>query len=144
MAHIEISGLGELMADLDELAGLPDSVVEDMLDAGADVLAQAQRSEIRARWKGPYSLGISAESVKKGKVKRERAGSSITVYPRGTRERDGKSVRNAEIAFINEFGARGRHIAPRPAIDTANKKKEKEAVEAEERVYHAYLDSKKL
>ena len=43
---------------------------------------------------------------------------------------------------MNEFGKRGQPA--RPAIKTANERKEKEAVEAGEKVYHAYLDGKKL
>lgn len=144
MANVTIGGLDDLMADFAELARLPDKVAEDILNAEADVIVPAQQEEIRKRWKGPHSEGISAKSVKKGKVKKQNGGHSLAVYPQGTRKRGKKSVRNGEIAFINEYGAPGRGIAARPAISTANKKKEKEAVEAGEKVYHAYLDSKNL
>lgn len=150
MAHMTVEGLGPLIDDLATLANLPDVVIEDMLNAGADVVVEAQRSEIQRQWNGPYSIGVSAKTVKKDRkirVSRTYYGSLehyINVYPQGTRKRGGKSVRNAEIAFINEYGAPGRHIAARPAIGTANAKTEKEAVDAGERVYHAYLDSKNL
>lgn len=139
-----MNGLDGLIDDFAALAALPDSVVEGILDAEADVIAAAQREEIEKQWSGPYSLGISSKSIKKGKVKKDRDGRSLSVYPQGTRKRGGQSTRNAEIAFINEYGAPGRHIAARPAIDTANKKKEGEAADAGERVYNAYLDSKNL
>lgn len=144
MARMELDGLGGLMDDLESLARLPDRVVEDMLNAEADVVVPAQQKEIAQRWRGPYSQGISARCVKKGKVKKNRDGHSISIYPQGTRKRGKKSVRNGEIAFINEYGAPGRGIAPRPAIAAANAKAEKQAVEAGEKVYHTYLDSKKL
>ena len=144
MGRLTMDGLDGLLDDFAALAALPDSVVDGILDAGADVIAAAQREEIEKQWKGPYSLGISAKSVKKGKVKKERDGRSVSIYPQGARRRGGQSTRNAEIAFINEYGAPGRHIAPRPAIDTANRKKEGEAVDAGERVYHAWLDSRNL
>lgn len=144
MADISVSGLDELMDDLAALAELPDSVVEEMLNAEADVVVPAQRSEIESRWKGPYSTGISASSIKKGKVKKTPDGGDISIYPQGARRRNGKSVRNAEIAFINEYGAPGRGIAARPAISTATAKSEEQAVEAGEKVYHAYLDSRNL
>lgn len=139
-----VNGLDALADDFAALARLPDKVVEDILDAEAEVITAAQREEIEKQWRGPHSLGISAKSIKKGKVKKDKDGRSVTVYPQGTRTRRGRSTRNAEIAFINEYGAPGRHIAARPAIDTANKKKEGEAVDAGERVYNAYLDSKNL
>lgn len=144
MAQLEIDGLNGLLEDLEALAGLPDSVADGILEAEADVIVQAQREEIGRQWKGPYSEGISAGAVKKGKVKEGRAGRSITVSPQGSRKRGGKSVRNAEIAFINEYGAPGRGIAARPAIAAANAKAEEAAVEAGERVFNAYLDSKNL
>lgn len=144
MAQLEVDGLNGLLEDLEALAGLPDSVADGILEAEADVIVQAQREEIGRQWKGPYSEGISAGAVKKGKVKEGQAGRSITVSPQGSRKRGGKSVRNAEIAFINEYGVPGRGIAARPAIAAANAKAEEAAVEAGERVFNAYLDSKNL
>lgn len=144
MAQLEVNGLDGLLEDLEALAGLPDSVADGILEAEADVIVQAQREEIGRQWKGPYSEGISAGAVKKGKVKEGQAGRSITVSPQGSRKRGGKSVRNAEIAFINEYGAPGRGIAARPAIAAANAKAEEAAVEAGERVFNAYLESKNL
>lgn len=144
MGRLTVNGIDALSNDLAALAMLPDKVISDILNAEADVITTAQQSEIAGRWRGPHSMGISAKSVKKGKVKKGRDGQSVAVYPKGTRRRGGKSIRNAEIAFINEYGAPGRHIAARPAIDAANRKKEREAVDAGERVYHAFLDSRNL
>ena len=70
MARLAFDGLDSLMDDLDSLAHLPDRVVEDVLNAGADVLVPAQRAEISSRWRGKFSEGISAKSVKKSKVGR--------------------------------------------------------------------------
>lgn len=146
MGSFSVVGLDGLIDDFAELARLPGSVVDGILEAEADVILPAQREEIERRWNGPYSEGISAKCVKKGKVKKNRDGRSLSIYPQGTRRRgkSKKSTRNAEIAFINEYGAPWRGIEARPAIGTANAKKEQEAVEAGERVYHAYLDSKNL
>ena len=144
MGSISVNGLDGLMDDLAELAELPDGVVDDILNAEADVILPAQREEIEKQWKGPYSLGISPKSIKKGKVKKGKDGRSISIYPQGTRKRKKRTVSNAEIAFINEYGAPWRGIAARPAIGTATVKKEQEAVDAGERVYHAYLNSKNL
>ena len=144
MGRLTVNGLDALADDFAALARLPDKVVEDILDAEAEVITAAQREEIEKQWNGPKGLstGMSAKSIKKGKVKKDRDGRSLSIYPQGARKRGGRSTRNAEIAFINEYGKRGQPA--RPAIDTANKKKESEAVDAGERVYNAYLDSKNL
>lgn len=144
MARMEVDGADALIEDMAELARLPNEVVEGVLGSMADVILPAQQEEIQRQWNGPYSMGISAQSIKKTGFKKELDGTSVSIYPQGTRKRGKKSIRNGEIAFINEYGAPGRGIAARPAIGIATKKKEQEAVEAGEKVYHAYLDSKNL
>ncbi len=144
MGSLKTDGIDSLSHDLSELAYLPDRVVADMLHAEADVILSAQRAEVESRWKGPYSMGISASSIRKGNVKKGKDGHSISIYPRGSRKRGKKTVRNAEIAFINEYGAPKRNIRARPALKSAIEKTEDEAAAAGEKVYMAYLDSKNL
>ncbi len=149
MARMEVDGLGPLIEDFEMLAVLPDNVIEDMLNAGADVIVEAQRTEMQRQWQGPYSLGISVKSIKKDRKIRTTkylgiTGHYINIYPQGERNRGKGRVRNAEIAFINEYGSPKRGIAARPAIGTAIAKAEQKAVEAGEKVYHAYLDSRNL
>lgn len=144
MGRLTVNGLDALADDFAALARLPDSVIEGMLNAEADIIVAEQQRQVGTQWQGQYSEKISAKSIKKGKVKKTKDGYYITISPQGTRKRGGRSTRNAEIAFINEYGAPGRHIAARPAIDTANKKKESEAIDAGERVYNAYLESRDL
>lgn len=144
MGRLTVNGLDDLADDFAALARLPDSVIEGMLNAEADIIVAEQQRQVGTQWQGQYSEKISAKSIKKGKAKKTKDGYCITISPQGSRKRRGQSTRNAEIAFINEYGAPGRHIAARPAIDAANKKKESEAVDAGERVYNAYLDSKDL
>lgn len=144
MGRLTVNGLDALSDDFAALARLPDSVIDGILDAEADVILPAQRAEIEKQWNGPKNLstGMSAKSIKKGKVKKDRDGRSLSIYPKGTRKRGGQTTRNAEIAFINEYGKRGQPA--RPAISTANMKKEKEATDAGERVYNQFLDSRNL
>ena len=144
MGRLTVNGLDALSDDFAALARLPDSVIEGILEAEADVILPAQRAEIEKQWNGPknFSTGMSAKSIKKGKVKKDRDGRSLSIYPKGTRKRGGRTTRNAEIAFINEYGKRGQPA--RPAISTANMKKEKEATDAGERVYNQFLDSRNL
>ena len=109
MGTMSVSGLDDLIGDLDELARLPDSVTDQMLNAEADVIEAAQRSEASRMWKGPYYTGTTAASIKKGKIKRTGLDKSITVAPQGHNKR---GTRNAEVAFVNEFGKRGQPGRP--------------------------------
>ncbi|MCH5352952.1 MAG: hypothetical protein J1E06_05765 [Acutalibacter sp.] len=137
MAHFEVSGIDALSDDLAALAALPESVLDDILNAEADVIEAEQRKT--AREMGIYDTGITAGSIKKGKSKKSADGKSITVMPTGTNKR---GDRNAEVAFFNEYGKKGQPA--RPFIRTANERAGDRAVEAGEKVYHAYLDSKNL
>lgn len=69
MAHIITNGIDALYSDISMINLYHDRILEDMLNAEADVIVSEQRAEIERQWKGPYSLGISAKSVKKGRVK---------------------------------------------------------------------------
>lgn len=139
MGNLTANGLDALIDDFADLAKLPDSVTDGILEAEADVIAAAQQAQAAKMWTGPYATGTTAWSIKKGKVKKNGLNKSITVAPTGTNKR---GTRNAEVAFINEYGKK--RPPGRPAIRTANEQKEKEAVEAGEKVYHAYLDGKNL
>ena len=140
MAELNTSGLDELLSDMGAIAEIPDAVLLEMLVAEAEIIAPAQAQEARAM--GVYDTGTTAQSITYDKkLKETKDGKAIYVYPQGTR-RDGNSRRVAEVAFVNEFGKRGQ--PGRPALKTANERKEQEAVAAGEKVYHAYLDGKKL
>lgn len=139
MARFEVNGLDALSDDLASLASLPDSVIEEMLNAEADIIEEAQRQTAREMLVGEYATGTTAASIKKGKVKKTARGKSITVSPQGSNKR---GTRNAEVLFINEYGKKGQPA--RPAVRTANERAEKEAVEAGEKVLNDFLDSKNL
>lgn len=137
MARFEVNGLDALSDDFAALAALPDFVVEKILVAEAEIVEEEQRKT--AKEMGVYDTGMTARSIKKGGVKITSSGKAIYVYPQGTNVR---GDRNAEVAFINEYGKKGQPA--RPFIRTANERAEQKAVEAGEKVYHAYLDSKNL
>ena len=137
MASFNTVNLDGLIFDMSELASLPDDVIDEMLNVGADVIAEAQKT-VGERM-GVHLTGVTLDSIKKSK--KVSAGSAggryIDVYPDGTNA-DGN--RNAEVAFINEFGKRGQ--MPRPFMRTANEEYADEMVDAEYRVYDNYLKSK--
>lgn len=139
MGTMSVSGLDDLIGDLDELARLPDSVTDQMLNAEADVIEAAQRSEASRMWKGPYYTGTTAASIKRARSS-GRGSTSRSPSPRRATISAAPVTRRSP--FVNEFGKRGQ--PGRPALKTANERKEQEAVAAGEKVYHAYLDGKKL
>ena len=68
MAEISFKGLDEFRLSLEEVANLPDEIIDEMLNAGADVAAEAQRKEAAVVLRGEYATGTTALSIKKGKV----------------------------------------------------------------------------
>ena len=143
MAEFSCNGLDDLMLSLHEIAAIPEEVQDEMLLAGADVVAQAQREKVKAY--GIYD-GSSprhvADTIKPGRVKLKKGQRVIYVTPTGSRRR-GKSVtRNAEILFVNEYGKRGQKA--RPAIRDANEACAEQMVSAQMAVYDKHLRSKDL
>lgn len=137
MGNLTVNGLDALISDMDALAALPDSVTEKILDASADVIVAEQRKT--AQEMGVYDTGITARSIKKGKPKKTRDGKVVYVSPTGKNK---KGNRNAEVAFINEYGKKGQPA--RPFIRRANERAGDRAAEAGEKVLQSYLDSKNL
>ena len=143
MAEFSCNGLDDLMLSLQEIAAIPEEVQDEMLQAGADVVAQAQREKVKAY--GIYD-GSSprhvADAIKPGMVKLKKGQRVIYVTPTGSRRR-GKSVtRNAEILFVNEYGKRGQKA--RPAMRDANEACAEQMVSAQMAVYDKHLRSKDL
>lgn len=137
MATVEMSGLSALTAAFDKLAAVPDGVMGQMLSDGADVLVQAQREKAEAY--GLRDTGMMIESIKAGKPKREPDGGSISIVPEGTRRRGNTTTRNAEIAYVNEYGKGGQPGTG--FISEANFENEDRAMEAAGKVYNNWLES---
>lgn len=146
MAQLSFSGLDEWMLSMREIAEIPDEVQDEMLNAGADVVVAAQKQAARAM--GVEDTGFTIDSIHKGKVKVKDGKRVIYVYPRGTRvrgtDKKGKPIRirNAEIAFVNEYGTRN-HTA-RPFVLQGNETSAEAATQAEAAVYNRWLESKGL
>lgn len=143
MAEFSCNGLDELMLSLQEIAAIPEDVQDEMLQAGADVVAQAQREKVKAY--GIYD-GSSprhvADTIKPGRVKLKKGQRVVYVTPAGSRRRGKTVTRNAEILFVNEYGKRGQKA--RPAIRDANEACAEQMVSAQMAVYDKHLRSKDL
>lgn len=143
MATFNATGIDGLILSMQEIADLPDEVQDQMLEAQADVVVEAQKKKIRAY--GIYdgrSTKHVANSIKKGKVKVKKGKRILYVSPTGSRKRGNTVTRNAEILFVNEFGKKGQMA--RPAVRDANEECATEATAAAFKVYDQFLTSKQL
>ena len=138
MADFGVSGLDELMLSLQEVAQLPEDIQNEMLNAQADVVLQAQREAAISI----KDTGKTAQSLRKGKPKNRKGVRSISITFSGSRKRGKTSTRNAEIAFVNEFGKRG--VPARNFVRSANEKSAAASTQAAAIVYDQYLRSKGL
>lgn len=142
MARIHVEGIDGLENLFGNISRIPNSVINEMLHAQADVVVKAQEETAATMLKGRYSTGELAQSIKKGRITNSKSGKQIKIKFDGVRTRGKikKSVTsNAEIAFLNEFGTK--EINARPFIRTANEKCADEAVEAAEKIFDRFVDT---
>lgn len=141
MATFQTSGLDSLILSTKELAQLPEDVMLDMLAAQGDVVAKAQRRKLGEL--GIVKTGQLRDSITVDRRLRGKPGKRyLLVVLKGNR-RDGKGT-NAEVGFVHEFGAPKRHIAAKQWMRLANEESAEASVDAEERVYNAWLERKGL
>jgi HK97 gp10 family phage protein len=140
MARLDVNGLDGLELDLEELAQLPDEILEEMLLAEADVVERAQKATALAY--GVKDTGTMINSIQRTKMSFGPSGVSMEIYPAGSRPNGKKKKTNAEVAFIQEYGKKGQ--AARPFISEANEQAASAAIEKAEQVYDRYLKSKNL
>ena len=119
MASLELYGFDGLEDALRRLSDMPDSVKTEALDRMADVAADKIRSQgesmgVRDPESGDHILD---KISKRSKAKMTDAGGYKMISFTGKRRRGKTETRNAEIAFVNEYGKRGQPA--RPFIGTA-------------------------
>lgn len=165
MARLYSDSWNGFMQDMENIAGIPDDVAEEMLDAEAGIVLAAQRSEAEklgmytgydthnnTRDTSPtnslpgqtrnYSTGELARSIRKGKMQVKDGKRSKRIYFSGSRKRGKTRTKNSEIAFLNEFGSRT--INARNFIWVANEKAADAAVEAAAKVHDKFLKDNNL
>ena len=138
MADFQVSGLDDLLLSLQDVAALPEDVQDEMLNAQADVVLAAQKKSALSI----ADTGQTARSLRKGKPKTRKGIRSISITFSGSRKRGRSTTRNAEIAFINEYGKTG--MPARNFIRTANEQSAAASTQAAAAVYDQYLQSKGL
>ena len=129
MADFNVTGLDDVMKEMMSHQQAAEEAIPEMLNAGADILIKAQKSEVQSM--KLVDTGDMMKSIKGDKIKKDKDGNSyIDVYPKG---KDRKGVRNAEKAFIAEYGTS--KLPARPWMRTANEKCSDEITEKEKEIW---------
>ena len=117
MARFEVTGLDKVQASIEKRSEAATKAIPSMLKAGAEVLVKAQKEQAAIMFTGDRSTGDLEHSIAAGKIKGNDVEKYVEVYPQGV---DRHGVRNAEKAFVQEYGRK--RMDARPYMSTANAK----------------------
>lgn len=132
MADFNVTGLDDVMKEMMSHQAAVEIAVPVMLNAGAEILIQAQKQQVESM--KIFDTGDTLNSIKGDKIKKDKDGNSfIDVYPQG---KDRKGVRNAEKAFVAEYGKSNEPA--RPWMRTANAKCSDEVTAKEKEIWDKY------
>lgn len=113
MATLEIEGFDSLNDAFHRIEDIPWSVTENALNAMAEVAMDAARKTGESMGvRDPESDVHILDKMKRNKAKQTQEGGYENITFSGSRTRHGNSTRNAEIAFINEYGKRNQPARP--------------------------------
>lgn len=156
MAQFKVDGIDGLALTVQEIAEIPEEIKRQMLTAGGEVAAEAQRQKIRAL--GLVRSGRLLESITvKQKIyvdSRKNNAPAVLVLPSGSRGKPvvrkprkkgaRKRTSNNDVGFIQEFGAPRRNIPGKQWMAQANAESADAVTTAEFVVYDDWLKSKDL
>lgn len=140
MAKFETFGFEDLQDALERISDIPFGVIEEALDGMADVAADKIRSTGESMGvRDPESDVHILDKIKKAsKAKKTDSGGYLNISFSGSRRRGKTSTRNAEIAFVNEYGKRGQPA--RPFIGKAMTQYEKQIAAPAEKVIGDWIE----
>lgn len=128
MARIELNGFDDLCEAFNRISDIPDSITEEALEGMAKVAEEKIRQQGESMGvRDPESEVHILDKLKRKKPKITPEGGYSVITFTGKRRRGKKETRNAEIAFINEYGSR--KVKARPFIGTALAKNEDQIVQ---------------
>jgi HK97 gp10 family phage protein len=138
MAKCKVTFPDGLLADLDALAAATDDIIDDAVEAGAEIARAAVYSELKAvigqGTKDPsHSTGELLASLGKTPLKISRTGVHNVKIGFAEPRRDGES--NAKIANVIEYGKSGQPA--KPFLARAKRKCRQSVVDAMARVWKA-------
>lgn len=113
MATLKIEGMEDLNAALKRIGEVPPEVKASALGSMANIAAAAiKRSGESMGVRDPESSVHILDKISRSKAKITQAGGYQDITFSGTRTRGKTKTRNAEIAFVNEYGKRGQPARP--------------------------------
>lgn len=173
MAEISFKGLDEFRLSLEEVANLPDGIIDEMLNAGGSVVVKAQKQKLLAlglydsKNTGPHLVDSIVLHKKRRKKSAGDVQRYVLIYPEGkhgeytrrlvtkkykrskhgrtyTVGGDVKDITNNDVGFVHEFGAHHRGIPAKNWMATANEESAAKTTAAQAAVYDRWLQSKNL
>ena len=141
MASLELQGFDSLEDAYQSIADIPFAVTADALDAMAEVAmakikAQGETMGVR----DPESSVHILDKITHRKPKQTESGGYALITFTGSRTRGrGTVTRNAEIAFVNEYGKRGQRA--RPFIGLAMTQNEDEILAPAEKIVGDWIET---
>ena len=140
MALFSVSGMDELQAAFGRIGEIPWNVTEDALNGMAEVAAAKVKAQGEAMGvRDPESDVHILDTIKPVKAKKDDDGGHQDITFAGKRTRHGKQTRNAEIAFINEFGKDGQPA--RPFIGTGMARNEEAIVDPGAKILGDWIEN---
>lgn len=152
------SDVGQLMLDMQQIAEIPEDVIDEMLQAGSKVGIEAMRRSLRRM--GLVKTGQLADSLVAVRKVGKDGRIYYRAYPKGRRKSENRALTvanvrrinplrshakpptNNEVGFVLEFGAPKRGIEARQWMRKANEESADDVVAAEFKVYDDWLKSK--
>ena len=140
MASFELYGFDDLNDALRKISDIPDRVIFDALDDMAEVAEAKIKSQGETMGvRDPESDVHILDKIKRGKAKKMSDGGYLDITFSGSRTRNGITTRNAEIAFVNEYGKRSQPA--RPFIGTALAQNEQAITDPAEKIIGDWIET---
>ena len=139
MASLELTGFEDLEDAFRRISEIPFEVTAEALDAMAEVAADKIRSTGESMGvRDPESDVHILDKIKPRKAKKTEYGGYEMISFTGSRKRGNPTTRNAEIAFVNEYGKRGQPA--RPFIGTAMNRGDDQIQDQAEKVIGDWIE----
>ena len=131
MSIFEMSGIDDLMKQLENLSRSTDEITEKMINSARPILESNVKKNVRKQANRGYATGELAESIEASKVEHNAFGCYSVIRPTG---KDSKGVRNGEKLAYLEYGVPGREI-PHPVIARSVNESETDCLKEMQRIF---------
>ena len=129
---------------------IPTRIIDSMLTAEADIIEPKIEAGAKTMLRGKYYTGTTAKSIyrKPPHNYKKNGQRQITLTFRGTRPNGKKRKRNAEVAFVNEYGAKntwsGKKLQARPFVQRGIETGKTAAFNQAEKIFDEWLKKEKM